>query len=523
VARLFASAPGTAPFASSNRAQPQRLAVLGALLIAGLVAAIGLRSAFFVAGGTDSSGYVSAAERWRAGDIFAPAPLHLWAAWPNAVPAASPVAYRPALISGTDIPVYPLGLPVFFAAAASLGGALAPFVVAPVFAAILTWCAFVLARMHGGPVAGLITAVLVAASPVTLLHTVDAMSDVPAAGLFAMAWVMSLARTKGGALAAGAAVTAMVMVRPNLAPLAVIPGGLVLLGTRWRGALLFTAAASVGPILVAWSQTVLYGGPFVPGYVEWEGFFRAAHVLPNLELYPRLTIRVFTPIILLGVLGALATRSIVGWSALAVLLLNVAIYLPYLSLDDWPFLRFLLPGLTALFILFAGLVVWFGAWLAARSRRLAPLALVPVAVVLWQGAPMRRYALTEWTAQARVMLMGRYLREVLPANAAVLSFFHSGAVRHYTGRQIVRLDLLEPASLDRVVDDLRRYGYDPVFVIDESIEAEAFRARFVHSRFGRLDWPPRAVFTAVSRIWYFDAADRERHSRGERWPIDQVK
>jgi hypothetical protein len=246
-------------------------------------------------------------------------------------------------------------------------------------------------------------------------------------------------------------------------------------------------------------------------------------VLPNLELYPRLIIRVFTPLILLGLLGALVTRSIVGWSAFAVLLLNVAIYLPYLTLDDWPFLRFLLPGLTALFILFAALVVWIGAWLASRSRWLAPLALVPLLLVLWQGAPLRRYALNEWTAQTRVRLMGHYLREVLPANAAVLSFIHSGAVRYYTGRQIVRLDLLDPATLDRVVDDLQRYGYHPVFVVDEAIEAEAFRARFAQSRFGKLDWPPRAVFTSVSRIWYFDATDRERYGRGERWPVDVVK
>jgi hypothetical protein len=493
------------------------------VLIAGLVLAVGVRCAFFVAGGTDSSGYVSASERWRAADVFAPAPLHLWATWPNAIPSASPVAYRPALISGADISVYPLGLPVLFAAAASIGGSLAPFVVAPVFAALLTWCTFLIARSHAGSTAGLIAAVLVAASPVTLLHTVDAMSDVPATALFALAWVMSLRRSHGAGLAAGCAITAMVMVRPNLAPLALIPALLVFQSAGWRTALLFAASASVGPILVAWSQTVLYGGPFVPGYVEWEGFFRAAHIRPNLELYPRLIAGLFTPILALGVLGAFARRSIVGWSAIAVLLLNVAIYLPYLSLDDWPFLRFLLPGLTALFILFAALIASIGTWLAARSRWLAPLALIPVLVVLWQGQPQRRYALKEWTAQRRVSLMGHYLRDVLPANAAVLSFVHSGAVRHYTGRQIVRLDLLDPSTLDRVVEDLQRYGYHPVFVLDETLEGAAFRARFPQSRFGRLDWPPRAAFTSVNTIWYFDVADRDRHARGDRWVVDHVK
>ena len=44
-------------------------------------------------------------------------------------------------------------------------------------------------------------------------------------------------------------------------------------------------------------------------------------------------------------------------------------------------------------------------------------------------------------------LLVHYLRDVLPRNAAVLSFTHSGAVRYYTGRQIVRLDLLDAGAL----------------------------------------------------------------------------
>ena len=497
--------------------------MLGAILIAATVAAIGVRSNFFVAGGTDSSGYLSAAERWRSGELFAPAPLHWWATWPSAAASASPVAYRPSPSPGTDLSVYPLGLPVFFAAAQSIGGSLAPFVVAPLFAALLTWCAFLLAARHAGAAAGLLAAVLIASSPVTLLHTVDAMSDVPAAGCFALAWVMSMRRGSGSALAAGAAVSAMAMIRPNLAPLAVVPGVLVLITAGWRGMWLFAATACVGPLLVVWTQWVLYGGPFVPGYVEWQGFFRVAHVAPNLELYPRLIMNLHTPLLLLGVLGVLVKPSPVGWSAFGVLVLNLAIYLPYLSLDDWPFLRFLLPGLTALFMLFSALVVGIGEWLATRSRWLAPLALVPIVIVLSAGSPQRRYALNEWTAQTRVRLMGHYLREVLPQNAAVLSFTHSGAVRHYTSRQVVRLDLLDPATLDRVVDDLRRYGYHPVFVLDEAIEGEAFRARFPQSRFGRLDWPPRATFSTVTRIHYFDAADLERFGAGERWTSDVLK
>ncbi len=120
-------------------------------------------------------------------------------------------------------------------------------------------------------------------------------------------------------------------------------------------------------------------------------------------------------------------------------------------------------------------------------------------------------------------MMGKYLRDAMPRNAVALSFIHSGSIAHYTGRNVVRLEIIEPASLDRVVTDLERRGLVPVLVIDDTIEQPRFAGRFSGSRFAALDWPPRAEFTAVSTIRYFLFADRERHLRGERWPIDYVE
>lgn len=500
-----------------------------------------LRSSFFVAGGTDSSGYLSAAERWLEGELFAPAPLPLVATWPNASAAASPVAYRPGTIDGTDVPIYPLGLPVFLAAARSVGGPLAPFVVAPFFAAVLTWCAFLVGRACAGNLAGLMAAALVGSTPVTLLHAVDTMSDVPAAALWATAWGVALglhrsgadaasgSRPMAGAAAAGAAAAGAILIRPNLAPLAMVPALLLLVpgpsarrlsSWRWVDAALFAAVAAIGPLTVVWSQNVLYGDPFVPGYPGWEQFFRAAHIPTNLELYPRLLAGVHTPLVLAGLVAPLLHRSRIAFSALAIVAINFALYLPYLPFDDWPFLRFLLPGLAALFVLFSALVVTLVSWLGRGTRWAPLLALVPVALVVWQAEPQRRFALGEWRAQTRVRVMGHYLREALPPNAAVLSFAHSGAVRYYTGRQVVRLDLLEPAMLDDVIEELRRKGFHPVFVLDERYESAAFRARFERSRYGRLDWPPRAVFTSVTAIWYLDPADHDRAAGGDRWMGD---
>lgn len=406
------------------------------------------------------------------------------------------------------------------AAFLAIAGPLAVFVVAPLAAGLLAWCTFVVARQLAGPIAGLLAALLIATTPVTLLHAVDAMGDVPAAACWLLAWLMALGHGRGAAAAAGAATAVAVMIRPNLAPLGAIAGLLILFDGsapsrwRWKNAALFLALAAVGPVIVGWSQYVLYGSPLTPGYVEWRGFFRIAHIAPNLELYPRLLWRLHTPLLFAGFAGVwLFRQSRVAWSACAMIALNFAIYLPYLSLDDWPFLRFLLPGLAALFVLFAATLVHIGMSVGRWSRWLTPLALIPAVLVLMQAMPQVRYSLNEWRAHTRVRLMGHYLHEVLPANAAVLSFMHSGAVAHYTARQIVRLDLLEPATLDQVIDQLRGHGYHPVLVLDEALEGEAFRARFPQSRYGRLDWRPRATFTTIGRIWYLDLADRDHAAR----------
>lgn len=510
----------------------------------GLVFAISVGAGGFIPGGTDSSGYISAGDLWRRGDLYRPEPLHFWATWPNATESASPVAYRAGAIRGTEVSVYPPGFPMLIAAAVSLIAPLGGYLVAPFMGAVLTWCTFALGRELGGNLAGLIAAALIASSPIMLYHTVHPMSDVPAAACWTLAWLMALRGRVGASVAAGLAAALAILIRPNLAPLAVPIGALVLVGDvsrvtalrewRWRAGIAFAATATIGPLLVAWSQAVLYGGPLVPGYVEWNSFFRIAHIHPNLQLYPRLLSRAHTltplvglSLVLLAVLGRprlLSRRSrAVALSAGAILLINFGLLLPYLSLDDWPFLRFLLPGLTALFILFAGVLALITGVVWSRARWLAIIVPLVAAVVVWQGTPFVRYTLHDWRDQARILLMGHYLREVLPQNAIVLSFVHSGAMVHYTGREVVRLDLIAPSSIDGIVDELRRRGYHPVFVLDQALEAERFKQRFANARVGGLDWPPRAVATTVTSILYFDPADREPFLAGRRWAIDVLR
>jgi hypothetical protein len=154
---------------------------------------------------------------------------------------------------------------------------------------------------------------------------------------------------------------------------------------------------------------------------------------------------------------------------------------------------------------------------------LTPLALIPAVVVCANAAPAVRYAFEIRDTQARISLMGHYLREVLPKNAAVITELQGGAIAHYTEGAIVRLDLIPPGTFDVVLDDLLRYGYRPVLLLDEATEAATIAARLAESRLQKLDWPPRAVFRDRLATLYLDPVDREAYHQGKRWPVDVVR
>jgi hypothetical protein len=512
-----------------------RLALYTTLLIAAVVVSISVRLNLFVAGGTDSSAYISAGDLWRRGELHRAVPLQSWASWPHAIHSGSPVGYRPGLVPGTEVPVYPLGFPLLIAAATSVGGALSAHLVAPVMAGVLVFCTFALARRVAGNLAGLIAALLIASSPIVLLHTVDTMSDVPATACWAAAWLLATRGMVSASVTAGCLTSMAILIRPNLAPLALVLACVVLAAApravMARAISGFVFASAVGPLIVVWSQALLYGNPLAPGYVGWEAFYQLDHIRPNVRIYRQLLAMTHTllplaglatvPIVFLDKPRAFLPQArIIALSAAAIVLTTLALYLPYLPFDNWPFLRFLLPGLVALFVLFASLIAHVTSLVWGHARWAACLVPCVALIVAAQGTPFVRYALQDWRAQTRVRLMGRYLNEALPSNAAVLSFVHSGAIAHYTDRAVVRLDLLEPATLDQVIDDLTRHHYRPVLVLDQALELDAFKQRFAGSRFGRLDWPPRAIFTSVTSIWYVDVADLRSHQEGTRWPVD---
>jgi hypothetical protein len=500
-----------------------------------LVVGLTIRYNTFAPWATDSGAYIAAGHQWATGDLFTPAEFTFGPLWSREPLVEAPYGYVPGPTKGTLTGSYPLGYPLLIAAAIKLGGPLAAYVVAPVMAGVLAWCAFLLGGDLSTPRAGTLAALMIAATPVTVYHVEFPMSDVPAAAFWALAWVLSLRPGLGAATAAGAATAFAVMIRPNLAPLALVIAA-SLAGSERAGVtnalkrvVVFGMMGSIGPLLVLWSQAMLYGSPLQSGYrMPLDFFFSTDRIPHNARLYPSLLFELHSGVAFAGLLFVpLAIKrarlgpshyrtAVVTAGAAGLIVVNYALFLPYLSYDGPQWLRFMLPAMLALFLLLAGMLDQVCFWLIRRWRWAGVLAVVPALYVVL----LPYQALQPPSGYLRLQLMGRYLREALPGNAVILTFTHSAALLHATGRPVLRLDLIPAGGLDGVVAHLQRRRYRPVYVLDVAIEGGPFSNKFRASELSRLIWPARAEFVGVTSILYYDLQDRDAFLNGERWTTD---
>ena len=477
------------------------------------------------AGGSDSFCYLNQAELIASGRVWEAQPLAAIATWPDPIATVVPPGHVPAPGGAAAIvPMCPAGYPLMLAAARLVGGRPAMFVVVPMATAAMVWLTFLLARRVGGGRVGAIAALWLATSAAFLHQSFQPMSDIPAAMFWTAALWLALSSDTARArpLAAGVMTGAALLVRPNLAPLAVVIAAL-LASEAWR------RGGSIVPVLVRYGagalpglgailvlQRLAYGGALSTGYGNLGGLFAAAQVLPNLSRYSGWLAETWTPAIALvlaaPVLAPPAARR-AAWWLLIFAAATLAVYLPYLVFEGWWFLRFLLPAYPALFTLLALVIV--------RAMAALPPLLRGVATATFAGAGaavLLHLAIGHGVFRARDFEQrfrdtGAYLSTALPPDAIVFAHDLGGAVRYYTGRPTLQWKALDPAWLDRAIATTRARSL-PVFLAFEIAEEEMFRQRFGSlNEYGRLDWPPRADINHLVRI--YDAADRERAARGE--------
>jgi hypothetical protein len=157
--------------------------------------------------------------------------------------------------------------------------------------------------------------------------------------------------------------------------------------------------------------------------------------------------------------------------------LLIGSYLPYIVFDDWWYLRFLLPGLPLVFF-FVVDVLWIASGPLGSTGRRVVAGVIAIAVASYGLAfALRKEVTVIGEGEQRHVDIGHFAGTKLPGNAVVLALLHSGSVRYYSGRPIVRYDMLAPESLGPAVAALESLNYSPFLVLDGGEEPE-FRRRF---------------------------------------------
>ena len=493
-------------------------------IASGAVAAL---YATFAAAGADASGYVSAAKLFADGRLVYPDTLaSIVGGWQTGL--TSPLGWRPGALEGLQSPTYPPGLPLLMAIPHWVGGAVAAGWVVAVSAAIAVWSTGMIARHLAGGVAAIVAALVLAVLPVFIFQSVQPMSDVPVTAAWMVCWVMlgrpgsglrpASARDNPGELRrgpvflAGVACAIAVLIRPNLAPLAIVP--LVFVSKSVRHAIAFAMPVAVSALVLMWAQWQWYGSPLRSGYGTVGELFALANIRPNTRFYGSVLIAT-APILLLAPIGAwLVRRDRRAWALTAFAALVVAAYLTYAYFDQWSYLRFLLPALAIGSIFVGAAVARMVAGLPAAAR--APVtfavALAIAAVGIANARVLDAFALKD--QHHRIVQLGEHLNTAIPADAVIVAGEQSGSMRYYTSRPVVRWEAASVEDLTRALAALQAADRPVWFVLD-AWEEEPFRAKFASVPPAALAWPAAVTAGTTHRTSAWRLDDRSRFNRGE--------
>jgi hypothetical protein len=503
-------------------------AIVGAAALFVLV--IGIAWGSTAAGGSDSFGYLSEAELWLQGRQSISQPWVKDVPWPDATWVFAPLGYTPSrptrfTIAGFGptqdpwaiVPTYSPGLPMLMALGKAMGGVCGPFMITPIGGALLVLCTYLIGLRLGSPTRGLIAALVLAASPPFLLMHFVNMTDVPVAGVFALACWCALGTTVRSAVGAAVALAVALLIRPNLLP--VMPVFAVWLGwrvvshqpERWRHvlrAVIVLAGVGVGSLATAAIYWFTYGTPFESGYGATGHYFALSHVVPNIRNYTEWFIEAHT---VLGFVGLLALAvpvkalwrdvrersALVAFAAMTVIM--IAEFMIYLVLDNSSYLRFFLVCYPFLMLGLATVAVA----LAGVQRIAGPiLATALVGSVVVKGLMI----LPQWGVfdqgllEAKLADVAAHVRRATPDNSVVLTMNHSGSLRYYAGRVTLRWDYLDPNWLDKAVAWMAERGVHAYALLDDFEQPEAVKRFRGQKLVAVLEGPP--VFHFGNKLFY---------------------
>jgi len=489
------------------------IAPVAAALVLGLCFGYGTRAA----GGSDSYGYVSQARLWLTGDLRVHQDFVASVPWPNADRSFTPLGYRPAE-RHTLVPSYAPGLPLLMALFLKVGGSCGPFVVSPLSSALLILLTAVLGSYVSGRATGALAALLTATSPTILMMSLWPMSDVPAAAFWMLSLVLAWQRSSfTAAVLSGISAGMAILIRPNLAPLAVFPGGMV----AWRAAaetgapaqrlMPFALACVPFVVLVAWVNHNLYGSFLTSGYGEASSIYHWQNLWANLHRYPRWLWESQGPYVFASLFavaippGPKPESRFLRWILIAYIATVFGCYLFYRPFDDWWYLRCVIPAMPAMFVLSID-AIWQGVrrfgW---RVQGMTAAIFTALSLSHAIGYTRLHAVFDIGDGEQKYADVGRYLGRDLPPETVVITGLHSGSIRLYGHLRTLRVDLLDGAWLDRAIDHLKSEGPSPYLVLEGS-EIPNFRERFANQKAVTLvDRPAVAVHSRHVYVYSTDS------------------
>jgi hypothetical protein len=458
----------------------------------------------FSATGADASGYLSYAQLLREGHLTRSEPLATLANWPDGPAALAPLGWRSigsdaASERATQVPTYAVGLPLLLAPLLAIGDDAAALAIPATLGIALVAIGGIAFRM-AGPTAAILATVWLATSPVGLMQSIQVMSDVPVTAAWLVCWWCTMTRRP---LWAGLAAALATLIRPNLAPLAVLPAAYLLRQHRSpavpvAATMRFVVPVMLAALAVAYLQWLYFGSPFRSGYGTAAEIYDAANVAINLRRYSSWTLQTHGPWLFAAPLALVVLRRELVW-LLSFAALVVCAYLVYAVFESWTYLRFVLPALAVAMIAVSTLVAALLGRLPVPARVVATAVCV-LGMAASNAAVARDLGVFGYAhRQARGRLVGEQLAAFLPVNAVIVSGEQSGTMRYYTARSILRWDLIEATAMPQALERLRLNGYQ-VWVVLDDWEEEAFRKKLPALAAASLDYEPAVESAAGAGI-----------------------
>ena len=513
-----------------------RIAVGAALLAAAGLAAFGTVKNTRAVGGSDSSCYGVMAVAFAQGQWQPVFELARDAPWPDAARTLAPAGFVPSTVTvNAASPVCAPGFSIVLTPFVWLGGRDGIFIVTPLAGGVLVWLAFVLGRQLAGPATGFTSAAIVATMPVLLFQVVQPMNDV----LVAASWMSILAAAAlpepSRAWVLGWMTGFAVLIRPNLAPSAIVVAawlGVVTVRQHgWtkmllRTGLAFALASAPFLALLFTLNAVLYGHPLQSGYGQLRELFAISNVPINAWQYGAAVWDTQLAFPLIGVLALMVAprhaRPAI-WLAVLVSSSTVIVYLFYRPFPEWWYLRFFLPASVAMTAVACATIAWILATVAGRRSTVSAGVVIGLSIVLagvQLNAARDRHVADLQRLERRFRTTGDVVRERLPANAVFITVWESGTVRFHAGREAILWDSWAPDALDRGITWLTARGFEP-FLVLEDWEGPLFRERFAgQSALAELDWPPR--FEIERQVRIYRPSDRALFHQGAQIPTEFI-